>query len=127
MPMSRRFGGTSVTSLPSITTRPEVGRSKPATSRSAVVLPQPDGPSSETNSPVAISRSMPARATTSPNRRCNCFSSTAAMAYFPPSVIGAWRPLPTASSASIAAQVIANDSSATAAAGYPLFWPMYWT
>ena len=51
MPMSRRLGGTPVTSLPSTTMRPDVGRSKPATSRSAVVLPQPLGPSSDTNSP----------------------------------------------------------------------------
>jgi hypothetical protein len=34
-----------VTSTPSIRTRPEVGCANPATIRSKVVLPQPDGPS----------------------------------------------------------------------------------
>ena len=36
--------------------------SKPATMRSAVVLPQPDGPSSATSSPGAISMDSPSRA-----------------------------------------------------------------
>ena len=53
MPMSRRFGGVRVRSVPSTTIVPEVGWSKPATSRSAVVLPQPDGPRSDTNSPCS--------------------------------------------------------------------------
>ena len=53
MPMSRLLGGTFVRSLPSTTIAPPSGRSKPATRRSAVVLPQPDGPSSERNSPFA--------------------------------------------------------------------------
>ena len=34
--------------------RPPVGSTRPATMRRIVVLPQPDGPSSETNSPSAI-------------------------------------------------------------------------
>ena len=51
IPMSRLLGATFVTSLPSTTMRPWFGRSKPATRRSAVVLPQPDGPSSDRNSP----------------------------------------------------------------------------
>ena len=46
--------------------RPPVGSSKPAIMRSVVVLPEPDGPSSEKNSPWAMSRSTPATATTSP-------------------------------------------------------------
>ena len=45
-----------------------VGRSNPPIIRSVVVLPQPDGPSSEKNSPGAISRSMPSTATSSPKR-----------------------------------------------------------
>src|SRR6202050_1715789 len=36
-------------------TSPEVGDSKPAIMRSVVVFPQPDGPSSEKNSPRRIS------------------------------------------------------------------------
>src|SRR5580700_5337459 len=38
--------------------RPDVGSSNPATSRRVVVLPQPDGPRSEKNSPPATDRSM---------------------------------------------------------------------
>src|SRR5689334_12909474 len=41
------------TSTPSSRIRPEVGCSKPAISRRVVVLPQPDGPSREKNSPLA--------------------------------------------------------------------------
>ena len=36
---------------------PEFGRSKPATILSIVVLPQPEGPSRETNSPCSMERS----------------------------------------------------------------------
>src|SRR5690348_18273697 len=43
--------------------RPLVGCSKPAISRSVVVLPQPDGPSREKNSPLATVRSMLSTAT----------------------------------------------------------------
>ena len=45
---------------------PLLGSSKPAIIRSVVVLPEPDGPSIVKNSPWAISRSIPATATTSP-------------------------------------------------------------
>ena len=47
----RLFGGSCAMSLPSIRMRPSVGVSKPASMRSNVVLPQPDGPSSAKNSP----------------------------------------------------------------------------
>ena len=46
--------------------RPSLGCSKPATIRSVVVLPQPDGPSSEKNSPCLMSRS---RSSTAASRR----------------------------------------------------------
>src|SRR4051794_31410788 len=62
MPMSRLLAGTLVMSLPPTVTVPESDVSKPATMRSAVVLPQPDGPSNETSSPSASSRSRPSRA-----------------------------------------------------------------
>ena len=55
--MSRSFGGTSFTTWPSIRTAPEVIDSRPAIIRSAVVLPQPDGPTKTTNSPAATSSS----------------------------------------------------------------------
>src|SRR5271156_4921898 len=40
--------------VPPITMRPDVGCSSPATQRSVVVFPQPDGPSSTTISPAAM-------------------------------------------------------------------------
>src|SRR5579885_3549347 len=53
-------------SSPPRSTRPSSGCSKPAMTRSVVVLPEPDGPSSVKNSPAATSTSTPATATTSP-------------------------------------------------------------
>ena len=54
----------SVTSRPPSSTRPDVGVSKPAIIRSTVVLPEPEGPSIEKNSPSRISSSMSSTATT---------------------------------------------------------------
>ena len=56
--MSRSFGVSSFTSLPPIRRMPLVMSSSPATIRSAVVLPHPDGPTSTMNSPSATSRLM---------------------------------------------------------------------
>ena len=55
--MSRSFGVTSLTGLPPIRSVPEEMSSSPATIRSAVVFPQPDGPTSTMNSPSRTSRS----------------------------------------------------------------------
>ena len=44
-------------SLPPSVIVPSVGVSRPATIRSVVVLPQPDGPSRAKNEPVGMSRS----------------------------------------------------------------------
>ena len=44
-------------SLPPSVIVPEVGVSSPATIRSVVVLPQPEGPSSAKNEPLGTSRS----------------------------------------------------------------------
>ena len=63
----RLAGGTSVTSSPASVTLPMVGTSKPAIMRSVVVLPQPDGPSIEKNSPSRMFRSMLFTTTFSPN------------------------------------------------------------
>ena len=49
--MSRSRGDTSLTRTPPMRISPEVICSSPASIRSAVVLPQPDGPTSTTNSP----------------------------------------------------------------------------
>ena len=47
---ARLLGGMSPMSWPSIRMSPSVGTSRPASMRSNVVLPQPDGPSSAKNS-----------------------------------------------------------------------------
>src|SRR5579864_7129999 len=56
MAMSRSMGGSSFTTLSPIRTWPELIDSSPATMRNVVVLPQPDGPTSTTNSLSRISR-----------------------------------------------------------------------
>src|SRR6266480_1525144 len=57
--MSRSLGSRSVTTRPPMDTSPCVMGSRPATMRSKVDLPQPDGPTSATNSPSRMCRSMP--------------------------------------------------------------------
>ena len=54
------------TSFPAITICPLSGDSRPATDRSSVVLPQPEGPSSAIISPGATSRETPSSARTAP-------------------------------------------------------------
>src|ERR1700728_90330 len=78
MPMSRLAAGIRETSLPSTVTEPESAASKPARIRSAVVLPQPDGPSSATSSPGAISSDRPDRARTAPKWRLRSVRATGA-------------------------------------------------
>ena len=51
MPMLRLWAGTPEMSVPPTTPSPLSANSKPAAMRSAVVLPHPDGPSSEISSP----------------------------------------------------------------------------
>src|SRR5688572_22613169 len=79
MPTLRWFGAWWVTSFPSMATVPAVGRSKPAIMRNVVVLPQPDGPRNETNSPRSAARSKCWTAATSPNRFWMPLSSRKAM------------------------------------------------
>src|SRR5215467_6701370 len=54
-------------SSPASSTWPESGSTRPATMRSTVLFPQPDGPSSERNSPGAASSETSSTATTGPN------------------------------------------------------------
>src|SRR5438874_1866440 len=54
-------------SSPASTTSPASGSTSPATMRSTVLLPQPDGPRRERNSPGAASRETSSTATTAPN------------------------------------------------------------
>ena len=55
--MSRSLGVTSFTTFPPMRSVPVEISSSPATIRSAVVLPHPDGPTSTMNSPSRTSRS----------------------------------------------------------------------
>ncbi len=59
MAMLRSLGSRSFTTRPSIAISPEVMVSSPATMRSSVDLPQPEGPTITTNSPSPMSTSMP--------------------------------------------------------------------
>ena len=56
MAMSRSLGGTSLTTRPPIEMVPPVISSRPAIMRSAVDLPQPEGPTRTMNSWSRISR-----------------------------------------------------------------------
>src|SRR5579872_2236029 len=68
MAMSRSFGATELTSLPSMRISPWLTLSRPAIMARSVDLPQPDGPTRAMNSPVSASRSIPLRTSTEPNR-----------------------------------------------------------
>src|SRR5262245_1849357 len=63
-------------SRPLSVTRPVSGSSNPAIMRSEVVLPQPDGPSSEKNSPRATSMVTLSTAATLPKRLVTPYSPT---------------------------------------------------
>src|SRR2546423_15227039 len=67
--MSRAAGDTEVTSRSPIAIVPAVGCSSPATIRSAVDLPQPDGPTSTISSPSATSSERSSTATVPPSNR----------------------------------------------------------
>ena len=66
--VGRLNAGRLVTSSPPSRTRPSVGSSKPATMRSVVVFPQPDGPSIVKNWPRGMSSSISRTAVKSPKR-----------------------------------------------------------
>src|SRR5438034_2780731 len=55
MAMSRSLGSTSLTRRPPTRISPALTSKRPATMRSTVVLPQPDGPTSTSSSPSSIS------------------------------------------------------------------------
>ncbi len=54
MPILRWLGFSALWSRPLMTIVPSLGVSKPAIMRRIVVLPQPDGPRKETNSPFSM-------------------------------------------------------------------------
>ena len=59
MAMSRARGSRSFTTRPPMAMVPAVIASRPATMRSSVDLPQPEGPTMTTNSPSAMSIETP--------------------------------------------------------------------
>src|ERR1043166_7643779 len=77
--MSRSFGGRSLTTSPPMEMLPEVTSSRPAIMRSVVLLPQPEGPTSTTNSLSAMSRLMLRTAGTSPKLLTTLRNATSAM------------------------------------------------
>ena len=68
MPKSRSAGGRRETSRPPISIVPSSCGSRPAIARSSVVLPQPDGPRKQTNSPLVTSSETSLSATNAPKR-----------------------------------------------------------
>ena len=79
--MFRSLGCRSLTTRPPIAISPELIVSSPATMRSSVDLPQPDGPTITTNSPSAMSIEMPWITFTSPKDLYTLRIETAAI-YF---------------------------------------------
>src|SRR5918912_859095 len=65
--MSRSFGWTLLTTRSPIEIVPEVMFSRPASIRSNVDLPQPEGPTSTTNSPSSIGIDTPCKTSKFPN------------------------------------------------------------
>src|SRR5215831_15622194 len=80
MTVLRRWGGSSFTRRPRIRISPASGWTNPAISRSSVVLPQPEGPSSVANSPSGTASDTSATASTSAKRLLSRSSSTQASA-----------------------------------------------
>src|SRR3984893_15511333 len=83
MAMSRSRGGTSLTTSPPIQISPSLISSRPAIMRSVVDFPQPDGPTSTTNSRSLMSRLMSLTATTGPYALCTLVRTTSAIASDP--------------------------------------------
>src|SRR6266508_77392 len=79
MAMSRSLGGRSLTTRSPMAISPEVISSRPATMRSVVVLPQPDGPTRTMNSLSRIVRLTSLTACTSSYFLLSSFSTTCAM------------------------------------------------
>src|SRR5882672_7518151 len=77
--MSRSFGATLFTTRPPILTSPPEISSRPATMRSSVLLPQPEGPTRTQNSPSAIDTSTPRTTSVEPNVLRTALRVTAAM------------------------------------------------
>ena len=89
MPILRWFGLSAVWSLPLMTIDPPLGVSKPAIMRSTVVLPQPDGPRKETNSPFSMAMLKSCTTCTEPKDFLMLLSVKKLMKYCPQALGGA--------------------------------------
>src|SRR5262245_43982717 len=78
MLVGRRLGGSRPMGRPPITTSPSSTASKPPIARRVVVLPHPEGPRSEKNSPARTPNDTRVTATTGPNRLVIARTSTSA-------------------------------------------------
>src|ERR1700736_3145174 len=83
MAMSRSFGCKWFTTRPPMAMVPPLTSSRPAIMRSVVDLPQPEGPTSTTNSRSLTSRLMSLTATTGPYAFCTLVRMTSAIASDP--------------------------------------------
>ncbi len=83
MAMSRSFGGRSLTTRSPMEISPEVISSSPATIRSVVVLPHPEGPTSTMNSLSRMVRFTSLTACTSSYFLLRSFNITCAMVALP--------------------------------------------
>src|SRR5262249_2105085 len=83
MAMSRSFGGTSLTFSPSMRMSPAVASSSPAIMRKVVLLPQPEGPTSTTNSLSGISSEIWRTASTLSKRFTTSRKATSAIPTLP--------------------------------------------
>ena len=79
MAMSRSAGSRSFTTRPAIATSPPLISSRPATSRSRVDFPHPEGPRMTMNSPSRMSQVMPWMTSDFPNRLVTFRIETSAM------------------------------------------------
>src|SRR6266478_959597 len=77
--MSRWDARLNVTSSPPSRIRPDVGNSRPAIMRSVVVLPQPEGPSRQKNSPLRTVNVESRTAVKSPKAFCKFSTRISAM------------------------------------------------
>src|SRR5258707_13708567 len=78
--MSRSFDSTSLTTLPSMAMLPAVISSRPASIRSSVDLPQPEGPTRTTNSPSLMSKLTPCSTLVVPKDFSTFWNETVAIA-----------------------------------------------
>src|SRR5258707_1125369 len=78
--MSRSAARFTVISSPPRRMRPEDGSSRPAIMRKVVVLPQPEGPSRQKNSPFPMVKVESLTATKSPKALCRFSTRISAMA-----------------------------------------------